>query len=116
MPKSMESLINQAKKSGRISGRCMYTIRRSKDFEIAVKILKRNGAKLSLRKKLEKTIDILALGEKLPASFRDHKLQGRLKDFRECHISGDLLLVYKIEKKELILILINLGSHSNLFG
>ncbi len=35
---------------------------------------------------------------------------------RECHIKPDLLLVYKIEQEILSLILIDLGSHSKLFG
>jgi mRNA interferase YafQ len=94
----------------------MYLIRRSKDFEISIKRLRQGGAKLSIRTKIEETINILASGEKLPISYRDHKLTGELSGYRECHIKGDLLLIYKIEKMELILILVNIGSHSELFN
>ena len=40
---------------------------------------------------------------------------GELFGYRECHIKGDLLLIYKIEKENLILILVDIGSHSQLF-
>ncbi len=35
---------------------------------------------------------------------------------RECHIQGDLLLVYKIEQGVLVLALLDIGSHAYLFG
>jgi mRNA interferase YafQ len=60
-------------------------------------------------------INILASAKSLPFGYRDHKLHGEYEGFRECHIQGDLLLVYKIEKKELVLVLIDIGSHSYLF-
>lgn len=31
----------------------------------------------------------------LPSGMRDHKLEGALKDYRECHLEGDVLLIYK---------------------
>ncbi|WQR98572.1 type II toxin-antitoxin system mRNA interferase toxin, RelE/StbE family [Helicobacter pylori] len=38
-----------------------------------------------------------------------------IKDFRECHLKPDLLLVYQIKKQENTLFLVRLGSHSELF-
>ncbi len=93
----------------------MYTIRRLKDFEVSFRRISRSGLKPSSIKKIENTIDILAYGKPLPPSYKDHKLTGDLKDFRECHIQPDLLLIYKVEKKELVLVLVNIGSHSYLF-
>jgi mRNA interferase YafQ len=93
----------------------MYTIRRLKDFEISVNRLKYSGVKLSFKKKLEEVIDLLASGNKLPVGYKDHKLKGELSAYRECHIRGDLLLVYKIEKENLVLILVDINSHSKLF-
>lgn len=93
----------------------MYTIRRSKDFEISIQRLKHSGIKISIKKKIEQTIDLLASGQKLPLSYKDHGLNGELSKYRECHIKGDLLLIYKIKKENLILILIDIGSHSQLF-
>jgi len=94
----------------------MYTIRRLKDFETSIQRLKYSGIKPVLVKKIEQVIDLLASGEKLPISYKDHKLSGELSDCRECHIKGDLLLIYKIEKENLILILVDVGSHSQLFN
>lgn len=31
----------------------------------------------------------------LPSGMKDHKLEGALKDYRECHLDGDVLLIYK---------------------
>jgi len=65
----------------------------------------------------EKYIKYLSmlLNEKpLPAGSRDHQLTGRFTGFREFHIGGDLVVVYKIEAN--VLQLIRLGSHSQLFS
>ena len=67
------------------------------------------------RTKLEEVVGILARGETLPQKYCDHELTGDLKGFRECHVQNDLLLVYQIIKDELVLVLVNLGSHSDLF-
>ncbi|WP_162967296.1 type II toxin-antitoxin system mRNA interferase toxin, RelE/StbE family, partial [Helicobacter pylori] len=40
-------------------------------------------------------------------------LKGKWKPFRECHIKADILLVYLVKDDELILV--RLGSHSELF-
>lgn len=67
------------------------------------------------RDEVELAVDILCQGNKLPAKYNNHKLHGEYMDYEECHIKGDLVLIYKIEKDNLVLVLINLGSHSELF-
>jgi len=49
----------------------------------------------------------------LPQEAKDHPLKGNYSDYREFHISGDLLLIYRVEDN--ILKLIRIGSHSELF-
>lgn len=66
-------------------------------------------------KLLDNIVDMLARGEKLPEQNRDHKLQGKLNNSRECHIGPDWLLIYEIENDELLLYLTNTGIHSDLF-
>ena len=66
-------------------------------------------------KEIEKVIGLLILGKMLPVKYSDHALNGELSDYRECHIKGNLLLIYRIEKEKLILILVDIGSHSQLF-
>jgi len=50
---------------------------------------------------------------KLEDKYKDHQLKGSMKDFRECHIKPDLLLVYMVEENTLKLV--DIGSHSELF-
>ncbi len=93
----------------------MFEIVRTKNFEKSYKRIKRSG-KLKKRdvESIEEMLEILASNQRLPTSYRDHQLKGELQDYRECHIKGDLLLVYQIRKKELVLILLEIGTHSYL--
>jgi mRNA interferase YafQ len=49
----------------------------------------------------------------LEARFRDHKLAGKYKDRRECHVEPDWLLIYKKTKEEIVFE--RTGSHTDLF-
>ncbi|MFP6141924.1 type II toxin-antitoxin system YafQ family toxin [Helicobacter pylori] len=84
--------------------------------------------KLNLKKSFQKDFDKLLLNgfddsvlkevilrkkEPLDPQFQDHALKGKWKPFRECHIKADILLVYLVKDNELILL--RLGSHSELF-
>lgn len=60
-------------------------------------------------------LELLANDVSLEAKYKDHKLIGDYKDCRECHIKPDLLLIYKKENKNLILICLAIGSHADLF-
>jgi mRNA interferase YafQ len=51
----------------------------------------------------------------LPKKYNDHALKGKYTAYRECHIRPDLLLIYKKDKTNLILVLVRTGSHSQLF-
>ena len=57
----------------------------------------------------------LAAGEKLNPNNRDHQLTGKLAQYRECHITPDWLLIYRMDNSKLILILTRTGTHSDLF-
>lgn len=78
-----------------------------KEYE---KMVKRNY-NISL---LEKIVDQLLKGGKLPEKNKDHALSGNWKGYRECHIEPDWLLVYKIYEDKLILSLSKTGTHSDL--
>ncbi len=64
-------------------------------------------------KKLDIVLSILVSGKNLDPKYKDHKLIGKFRARRECHIEPDWLLIYKIEKNELILE--RTGTHSDLF-
>ncbi len=92
-----------------------YNVFPTKKFQKSYQRIKRSGKlRVDAEKDLEKAIKILAQKETLPVQYRDHQLKGDLEDLRECHIKGDLLLVYQIREKELILLLVDIGSHSYL--
>jgi mRNA interferase YafQ len=63
--------------------------------------------------KLTKVLQILMEEKTLPVIYKDHSLKGVLSGNRECHITPNILLIYKIEGPNLQLI--DLGSHSDLF-
>ena len=63
--------------------------------------------------KVQAELETLAIPEPLSPEFRDHKLKGKWRDFRECHIEPDWLLIYTISDFELRPV--RLGTHSDLF-
>ena len=68
------------------------------------------------KKKLEALYNIVMIlrnNQQLPPKNRNHKLQGTLKNYWECHIESDWLLIYKKTKTNLILS--RIGTHSDLF-
>jgi len=90
----------------------MYQVIFSSQYKKSLKKIYRSGN--FPIKEIEKVINLLIIGKALPIKYRDHQLKGELSEYRECHIKSDLLLIYKI-KKNLILILVDIGSHSELF-
>ena len=52
----------------------------------------------------------------LAPRYRDHELKGKYKGVRECHIRGDLLLLYQKRNDVLILLLVDIGTHASVFG
>lgn len=94
----------------------MYIIKRTKSFAQSFKKLSYSGITKKNRENIEFVIDTIALGQALNKKYRDHQLSDDLRAYRECHILNDLLLIYKIDRNELILVLVDIGSHSQLFG
>jgi addiction module RelE/StbE family toxin len=51
----------------------------------------------------------------LPTKMKDHKLDGPLKDYMECHLAGDVLLIYKLAANGAIKLL-RVCTHADLKG
>lgn len=85
-----------------------YSSRFKKDYKTVVK----RGYDIKL---LEEVLELLIEEQTLPQKYLDHALTGNYAGHRECHITPDWLLVYKIEKEILILLLTRTGAHSDLF-
>lgn len=66
-------------------------------------------------KLMEDIIQKLARDEQLPEKNKDHPLSGDYAGCRECHVAPDWLLIYEIDKGDLILYLTRTGTHSDLF-
>ena len=86
-----------------------YTKQFQKSFN---KILRSGKVK---RSEIDFVIDILASGNSLNSKYEDHALSGEYQGYRECHVRFDLLLIYKIENNKIVLVLFDIGSHSELF-
>lgn len=90
----------------------MFLLKYSNRFKKDLKLYKNNKVVLT---ELEKVLDILIKGDKLPPKNVNHQLTGEFKNCFECHIKPDIILIYKIEESKLILLLLRIGSHSELF-
>lgn len=60
---------------------------------------------------------LLALRRERPlaAKYRGHALTGDYIGFRECHVAPDWLLIYAVDRGQLILTASRTGSHADLF-
>jgi mRNA interferase YafQ len=90
----------------------MYSLTTTNRFNKSLKLCKKRGYDLSL---LQIVIDLLLVDGKLPNQYKPHKLSGNYKDCWECHIKPGWLLVWKQNDTELILLLLDTGTHSDLF-
>jgi mRNA interferase YafQ len=79
-------------------------------FDRDVKLQEKRGMSLD---KLHAIVESLRVQRPLHSKHRDHSLTGDLKDWRECHIEPDWLLIYMKKPRELILG--RTGTHSDLF-
>ncbi|MEK7481271.1 MAG: type II toxin-antitoxin system YafQ family toxin [Patescibacteria group bacterium] len=68
------------------------------------------------RSHVERILARLAGGERLEPRYRNHVLKGRFQGCFECHLRPDLLLIYQIDRQAHLLLLLRIGSHSELFG
>jgi len=84
-----------------------YTGRFRKDL----KRMEKRGAALS---KIKAVMSKLIDEAPLPAKHRDHALAGDYRGSRECHITPDWLLIYRIENDTIMFT--RTGTHSDLFG
>ena len=90
----------------------MLSVIKSKKYQKSLKIyLRHKNFSIS---KLEKIIILIQKQIPLDPAYRDHKLKGKLEGSRECHIYPNVLLIYKILEKELVLLLVDIGSHTKL--
>ena len=91
----------------------MYEIYFSNQFKRSYKKCLKRGCNKML---FEEVVTLLAGTGTLPSRYRPHKLTGDWQGFWECHIQPNWLLIWEQHEKELILILTDTETHSDLFG
>ena len=89
-----------------------YKIVATKRFEKDVKRCKKRNLPMD---KLKKVILLLEEFGKLPSEYKPHKLSGQYAGSWECHIIPDWLLIWKQDDDELVLVMTNTGTHSDVF-
>ncbi len=89
-----------------------YTLKTSRQFEKSLKRCLKRGFPVD---RLKDVLQLLVQNGTLPAQYRPHKLHGNREGEWECHIQPDWLLIWEQNDTELILLLIDTGTHSDLF-
>lgn len=87
-----------------------YQIKYTKEFKKSIKKITKQGKKID---KLLNVVDMLSKRIPLEARYHDHALynDSRFQNCRDCHIEPDWVLIYKYLDNDLILLLVNTGSH-----
>ena len=94
----------------------MYALSFTSRFEKDLKLIKKRSLKdLNLIHDFLKNELAIKGAAGLPPKFRAHKLSGNYEDNWECHVRGDLLIIWIEITEENNIILVRAGSHSDLF-
>ena len=90
----------------------MYSIFYTGQFKKSLKLAVKRGLDITL---LTAVIDELQENGIIDNKYDPHPLKGNYKGCMECHIQSDWLLIWKQDDKKLELIMIDTGTHSDLF-
>ena len=91
----------------------MRRIERTKAFKRDFRRVVAAPRHRDLNNLLPAILTLLATDTPPPAKYVDHSLRGEWKDFRDCHVKPDLVLIYRKAGND-VLQLVRLGSHSEL--
>jgi mRNA interferase YafQ len=72
-----------------------------------------NSGQFDMKRLKEVMLLLIANDQPLPPEWRDHALKGEWEDHRECHVGGDFLLIYRLERNEIVFV--RAGTHATLF-
>ena len=91
----------------------MYTVDYTNQFKRSVKRCVKRGLDVN---KIAVCVDILRESGTLPPHYRPHKLSGFKGGMTcECHIEPDWLMIWEQNDECLTLLMLDTGSHSDLF-
>ncbi|MCI7786946.1 MAG: type II toxin-antitoxin system YafQ family toxin [Prevotella sp.] len=89
-----------------------YSVDYTGRFKKSLKRCVKRGLDIKL---LEQAVAILIEQGGLPKTYKPHKLSGNMEGMWECHIAPDWLLVWLQNDNKLTLLMLDTGSHSDLF-
>ena len=89
-----------------------YNLKFTGEFKRSLKRCLKRGYNENL---LTEVLRILTSEGRLPAKYHPHILHGKLEGYWECHITPDWLLVWDQNDREMILLMMGTGTHSDLF-
>ena len=93
--------------------RFMYNLKYAKKFK---KSIKRYVSNVAFKKDVLRYVtDKLLAKEKLEEKFKVHELKGSMAGQMELHLAPDILLTYEYQDDVLVLLYLNIGSHTELF-
>ncbi len=90
----------------------MYQVKYSKRFAKNLKLCEKRGLDLRI---IFEAIELLAASGTLPIKYHPHKLVNEKEETWECHIQPDWLMTWQQNDMELTLLLLQTGTHSDLF-
>ena len=90
----------------------MYSVIYTGQFKKSLKKCVKRGLDLKI---FTDTLDMHQETGMLPQEYKPHKLVGEYAGCWECHMQPDWLLIWRQNDRELELILVDTGSHSDLF-
>ena len=91
----------------------MRTIKATRSFRQDRRRVARGVRRNTIDAELTEIVDLLRRDSVIPERFGDHPMHGRWRGYRNCHIHGDLALLYRKIGDD-VLELVGLGSHSQL--
>ena len=91
----------------------MRTIERTNQLKRDYKRELKGQHRATLEDDFRQVVGVLVSDQLLPERYHDHALTGNWKEFRDCHIKPDLVLIYQKPDDDR-LVLARLGSHSEL--
>lgn len=92
----------------------MYDVAYAQGARKALKRLRRSGS--FPKDTFRELLSLFIFCKRIPANFKDHALQGDLAGSRECHLGFNLLVQYEKDDILHLVTILNVGTHSELFG
>lgn len=89
-----------------------YRLKTTKQYDKQLKKCLKRGYDES---KLKAVVNSLVEGRELHLRHRAHRLSSKFDCCWECHITPDWLLLWEYNEDELILLLLQTGTHSDIF-